>query len=77
MSDQHPLPPPETVAAIRTLFFDRLAEMNHQLKRSLAELTFEIEKQNHNSSLGILIYVDTRIQAMRNILVVLREYLGD
>ncbi len=76
MPNEQSAPPPETVAAIRTLLFGRLAEMNHQLKRSLAELTFEIEKQNHNSSLGILIYVDTRIQAMRNILLVLREYFG-
>jgi len=58
------------------LFFGRLAEMNHHLTRSLAELTVQIEEQNHNGSLGLLIYIDTRIQAMRNILLVLREHLG-
>jgi hypothetical protein len=77
MSDLRSLPPPETVAAMRMLFFGRLAEMNHNLTRSLAELTLEIEQQNHNASLGLLIFVDTRIQAMRNILLVLREPLGD
>jgi hypothetical protein len=61
---------------MRTLFFGRLAEMNHQLNRSITELTHELDQQNHNASLGLLIFVDTRIQAMRNILLVLREYLG-
>ena len=76
MSDQHSLPPPETVAAMRMLFFGRLAETNRDLTQSLVDLTLEIDRQNHNASLGILIYVDNRIQAMRNILLVLRELLG-
>lgn len=70
-------PPPETVAAVRLLFFGRLAETNHHLSRSLAELTSKIEEQDHSASLGILIYVDRRVQAMRNLLLALRELLGD
>jgi hypothetical protein len=31
MSDQHSLPPPETVAAIRAVFFGRLAMTNRDL----------------------------------------------
>jgi hypothetical protein len=58
------------------LFFARLAEINHHLDRSLAELTLKIDEQDHNGSLGLLIYVDTRIQAMRNMLLVLRELFG-
>ena len=76
MPDQHSLPPPETVASMRMLFFGRLAETNRDLTQSLADLTIEIDRQNHNASLGILIYVDNRVQAMRNILLVLRELLG-
>jgi len=76
MPDQQPLPPSETVAALRMLLFGRVAEMNHHLARSLAELTSRIDQEDHNGSLGILIYVDTRIQAMRNMLLVLREIFG-
>jgi hypothetical protein len=78
MSGQHfhSLPPPETVAAMRALFFGKLAESNRDLTQSLADLTLEIDKQNHNASLGILVYVENRVQAMHNILLVLREYLG-
>jgi hypothetical protein len=76
MSDQHSLPPPETVVAMRALFFGRLAEINRDLTQSLADLTIEIGRQNHNGSLGLLVYVENRIQAMHNILLVLREHLG-
>jgi len=76
MSDQHSPAPPETVAAMQTLFFARLAEINRDLTQSLADLAVEIDKQNHNGSLGLAIYVENRIQAMRNILLVFREHLG-
>jgi hypothetical protein len=76
MSDQHSLPPPEVVAAVRTLFFSRLAEINRDLTQSLADLGQEIDKQNHNGCLGLVVYVENRLQAMHNILLVLREHLG-
>ena len=76
MSDQHPLPPPEAVAAMRALFFEKLAEINRDLTQSLAGLAVEIGQQNHNGCLGLVVYVETRLQAMRNILLVLREHLG-
>ena len=76
MSDQHPPPPPETVAAMRSLFFEKLAEINRNLTQSLADLAVEVDIQNHNGSLGLVVYVENRIQAMHNILLVLREYLG-
>ena len=75
MPDQHSLPPPETVAAMRALLFGRLAEINRDLTQSLADLTVEIDKQNHNACLGLVVYVEDRIQIMRTILLVLREHL--
>jgi hypothetical protein len=76
MTNQHPLPSPETVAAMRSLFFGKLAEINRDLTQSLADLTLEIDKQNHNGSLGLVVYVESRVQAMHTILLVLREHLG-
>jgi hypothetical protein len=76
MSDQHSLPPPETAAAMRALFFGRVAEINRDLTQSLADLALEIDKQNHNGCLGLVAYVENRIQTMHNILLVLREHLG-
>jgi hypothetical protein len=76
MPDRPSPPAPETVAAIRTLFFERLAEINRNMTHSLGELTLEIDKQNHNASLGLIVYVEGRVQTMRNILLVLREHLG-
>jgi hypothetical protein len=76
MSDQRSLPPPETVAAMRALFFARLAEINRDLTQSLADLAAGIDKQNHNACLGFVVFAETRLQAMRNILLVLREHLG-
>jgi len=76
MPDQNSLPPPEAVAAMRSLFFGRLAETSRELTQSLADLTVEIGKQNHNGSLGLIVYVESRIQTMRNTLFVLREHLG-
>jgi hypothetical protein len=76
MPDQHPPPSSETVAAIRTLFFDKLEEIDRDLTQSLADLAVEIDKQNHNGCLGLVVHAEARLQAMHNILLVLREYLG-
>ena len=76
MPDPKSLPPPETVAAIRALFFVRLAEINRHLNQSLAELTVKIDEQNDNGCLGLLVYIENRIQAMHNILLVFREHFG-
>ena len=76
MTNQHPLPPAEIVAAMRTLFFARLAEINRDLTQSLADLAAGVDQQNHNACLGFVVYGETRLQSMRNILLVLREYLG-
>ena len=67
--------PPETLTAIRTLFFERLAEINRDLTQSLADLAARIDERNHNAGLGQLLYVETRIEAMRTILIVFRECL--
>jgi len=67
--------PPETLTAIRTLFFDRLAEINRDLTQSLADLAAQIDEGNHNAGLGQLLYVENRIEAMRTILIVFRECL--
>jgi hypothetical protein len=53
-----------------------MAEINRNVTQSLDELALEIEKQNHNASLGLLVYVELRLEAMHNILLVLREHLG-
>jgi hypothetical protein len=76
MTNQHPLPSPETVAAMRSLFFGKLAEINRDPTQSLADLILEIDKQSHNGSLGLIVYVESRVQAMHSILIVLREHLG-
>ena len=70
------LKPPETVAAIRKLLFDRLAEINRDVTQSVADLTVKIDEQNHNASLGLLVYIENRTEAMRNILMVFREHIG-
>ena len=76
MPDPRSMPSPEIVTALRLLFFGRLAEINRDLTQSLTDLTVEISSENHNACLGLVVYVDNRVQAMRNILLVLREHLG-
>ena len=76
MPDPKSLPPPETVAAIRTIFFARLAEINRDLNQALAEFTLKIDERNDNGCLGLLVYIENRIQAMHNILLVFREHFG-
>ncbi len=73
MSETQSLPPPETVAAVRRLFFGRLAETNRDLIRAHLDLTILISQHDQNSSLGVLMDIDNRVKAMRNILMVLEE----
>jgi hypothetical protein len=61
---------------MRALFFGKLAEINRDLTQSLADLAVGVDQQNHNACLGFVVYAETRLQSMRNILLVLREYLG-
>jgi hypothetical protein len=66
----------EMVAAIRTLFFGRLAETNRDLTQGLADIALQINGQNYHIILGLLADVENRIQAMRTILIVFEECLG-
>lgn len=75
MPDQFSLPPPEMIAALRTLIFDRLEEINRDLTQLLADLAVQIDDRNTSASI-LHMEVESRIQAMRNILLVLREHLG-
>jgi len=68
---------PENMAAIRALFFGRLAETNRDLIQTLADVTLQINSQNHNTILALLADVENRIQAMQTILIVFRECLED
>ena len=67
--------PPETLAAIRTLFFGRLAETNRDLIQTLADVALQIDSRNYNTILAILGDVENRIQSMHDILIVFRECL--
>lgn len=69
--------PPESIAAIRSLFFGRLADANRELILALADLAPQLEGRNHNTSLAILAEIERRIGTMRNILIVFRECLED
>ena len=66
---------PETIAAIRTLFFGRLAETNRDLIQTLADVALQIDSRNYNTILAILGDVENRIQSMHDILIVFRECL--
>ena len=66
---------PENMAASRALFFGRLAETNRDLIQTLADVTLQINSQNHNTILALLADVENRIQAMHTILIVFRECL--
>ena len=66
----------EMVAAIRTLFFDRLAVLNRELIEAHSDIAQEINVQNHYSVLGLLAEVEVRFQTMQSISLVLRECLG-
>jgi len=66
---------PETLTAIRTLFFGRLAETNRDLIQALVDVALQIDNRNHNTILALLADVEDRTQAMHNILIVFRECL--
>jgi len=67
--------PVEQIAAIRTLFFERLADANDGLFRLSTEIAVHIGEQRHNTILAILADAESRIEAMRTILIVFRECL--
>jgi hypothetical protein len=66
----------EMTTAIRTLFFERLAQTNRELIEAHTDIAQEINVQNHYSVLGLLAEVEVRVQAMQTISLVLRECLG-
>ena len=66
----------EMTAAIRTLFFERLAQTNRELIEAHTDIAQEINVQNHYSVLGLLAEVEVRVQTMQTISLVLRECLG-
>jgi hypothetical protein len=66
---------PESLAAIRTLFFGRLAQTNRDLIQGLADLALEINGRNYDAILLLLGDVESRIQGMRNVLSAFEEYL--
>jgi hypothetical protein len=68
---------PESMTAIRTLFFGRLAETNRDLIQALVDITLQISERNHNTILALLADVENRVQAMQTILIVFRECLED
>ena len=66
----------EMITAIRTLFFERLAQTNRELLEAHTDIAQEIKVQNHYSVLGLLAEVEVRVQTMQTISLVLRECLG-
>jgi hypothetical protein len=73
MSDQHSLPPPETVAAIRAVFFGRLAMTNRDLIQAHFDLAVQINARDDHTCLVLLLDIENRLQAMHNILKVFEE----
>jgi hypothetical protein len=65
----------ENLAALRKLFFERLAENNNELILMFSEVERHIGECEHNTILAILADADNRIQDMRTILIVFRECL--
>ena len=73
MSDQHSLPPPETVTAIRAIFFARLAEMNSDIIQAHFDLAVQIKARDDHTCLVLLLDIENRLEAMHNILKVFEE----
>lgn len=65
----------ENLAALRALFFERLAENNNELILMFSEVERHIGEREHNTILAILADAENRIQDMRTILIALRECL--
>jgi len=67
--------PNESLVAIRTLLFERLARNNRELIELHNEIALEIDSENHNGLIALLDETECRVQVMHNILIVLRECL--
>jgi cell division protein FtsX len=67
--------PPQTLDAIRTLFYERLAKTRQILTKELRELEVQAEVQNHRGIFASLSDLETEIQSMRAMLTVLYGYL--
>jgi len=65
----------EMVAAIRTLFFEQLAQLNREVLEAHSDIAQEINVQNQYSVLALLAEVEIRVQTMQTISLVLRECL--
>ena len=73
MSDQNSLPPPETIAAIRTVFFGRLEDTNRDLIQAHFDLAVQIKARDDHTCLVLILDIENRIEAMHNILKVFEE----
>jgi len=69
--------PPESIAAIRTLFFGRLEEINRNLIQLHTEVSMHIREQKQLAVLGALIEIESRMKPMHDIAIVLRECLDN
>ena len=76
MSDLRSRTQSEPGTAIQAFFFDQLAEIDRDLIQLLADLALHIDDRNVRASL-IHMEVESRVQAVRNILLVFRAHLGD
>ncbi len=65
----------ESLNAMSTLFYKRLAETNTDLIGILSDVAVQIEERNQNALLALYADVESRIQSMRTILIVFRECL--
>ncbi len=68
---------PEGIAAIRTLFFGRLAQTNRDLIQALADLALEVNGWNRNAIALLLGDIESQVQGMRNVVTAFEEYLED
>jgi len=68
---------PEGIAAIRTLFFGRLAQTNRDLIQALADLALEVNGRNRNAIALLLGDIESQVQGMRNVVTAFEEYLED
>ena len=73
MPDQHPLPSPEAVAAIRAVLYGRHAETNRDLIQAHFDLAVQINARDDHTCLVLLLDIENRLQAMQNILKVFEE----
>jgi hypothetical protein len=67
--------PPEAIAAIRTLFYRRIADTSQSLTKSLADLVLQIDVQNHRGIFALLTEIEARVHSAHTMLAVFYEYL--